>query len=42
MWDTSGRNMGTTFDTVISLVVMLNIVVMGMYYWRRLPNGHVM
>ena len=26
----------------ISLVVLLNIVVMGMYYWRRLPDGHVM
>jgi hypothetical protein len=39
MWDTSGKNMGTTFDMCISLCVMLNIVVMGLYYWTRLPDG---
>jgi len=39
MWDTSGKNMGTTFDMIISLCVMLNIVVMGLYYWKRLPEG---
>ena len=42
MWDTSGRGMGTTFDTLISLIVMLNILVMGMYYWKRLDAGVVM
>eukprot|EP00613_Pedinella_sp_CCMP2098_P008916 CAMPEP_0171677750 /NCGR_PEP_ID=MMETSP0990-20121206/55239_1 /TAXON_ID=483369 /ORGANISM="non described non described, Strain CCMP2098" /LENGTH=580 /DNA_ID=CAMNT_0012264227 /DNA_START=113 /DNA_END=1852 /DNA_ORIENTATION=+ len=39
MWDTSGKNMGTTFDMCVSGLVMINIVVMGMYYWRRLPDG---
>mmetsp|Transcript_2583 Transcript_2583/g.3505 ORF Transcript_2583/g.3505 Transcript_2583/m.3505 type:complete len:1818 (-) Transcript_2583:287-5740(-) len=39
MFDTSGKAMGTTFDMLVSFLVMLNILVMGMYYWRRLPEG---
>jgi hypothetical protein len=39
MWDTSGKGMGATFDICISFLVMMNIFVMGMYYWRRLPEG---
>ena len=42
MWDLTGKGMGTTFDTIISLVVLANILVMGLYYWERLPHGHVM
>ena len=42
MWDTSGKGMGTTFDMIISLMVMLNILVMGLYQWKRLGPGEVM
>jgi voltage-dependent calcium channel L type alpha-1D len=40
MFDTSGKAMGTTFDMFISFLVMINILVMGMYYWRRIPEGY--
>mmetsp|Transcript_2584 Transcript_2584/g.3507 ORF Transcript_2584/g.3507 Transcript_2584/m.3507 type:complete len:1836 (-) Transcript_2584:287-5794(-) len=39
MWDTSGKQMGGSFDICVSGLVMMNILVMGMYYWRRLPEG---
>ena len=42
MWDSSGKGMGTSFDMIISLLVMANILVMGMYSWKRLRAGYVM
>jgi len=39
MWDTSGKGQGQTFDMIISGMVMLNCLVMGCSYWRRLPDG---
>jgi hypothetical protein len=39
MWDTSGKGMGTTFDMLISVAVMVNCVIMGIGYWRRLPRA---
>jgi len=39
MWDLSGKGMGNTFDMCISACVMTNIIIMGMYSWKRLPRA---
>ena len=41
MWDTSGKGMGTTFDMFISLMVLCNIIIMGLYQWKRLADGQI-
>ena len=38
MYDTTGRNLGTTFEMIVSSFIFLNIFIMGLVYWRRLPE----
>lgn len=37
MWDLQGRNMGTTFDMMISMLIMINVLFMGLSMWKRVP-----
>lgn len=39
MWDVSGKGLGTTFDSIISALVMTNIIIMGVAFWTRIPDG---
>merc|ERR1719399_2214523 len=41
MWDLQGRNMGTTFDMMISMIILTNVVVMGMSMWKRIPENEL-
>lgn len=39
MWDTTGKNMGTTFDSCIGTIIFANVFVMGIAYWTRIPDN---
>ena len=39
MWDRTGKNMGTTFDSVIGMIIFANVFVMGIAYWTRIPDN---
>ena len=39
MWDTSGLEQGTSFEFLVSFLILLNITLMSLYYWRRLEPG---
>ena len=41
MWDLQGRNMGTTFDMMISMLIMVNVLFMGLSMWKRVPVNTV-
>jgi hypothetical protein len=41
MWDVTGRNMGTSFDMMISALIFGNVVCMGLSFWKRIPMNEV-
>merc|ERR1719261_126640 len=41
MFDVTGRNMGTSFDMLISLIIFANVLTMGMSYWLRIPDNTI-